>query len=181
MIHVSDIVTLDQMIITPWRELRLNCMSMNAPPIDAASMLLEGCNVTEVPVSAETIAALIGVRLVHVTYPDWQSSLRINDNKASIWIDEGDAPYEQRFMIAHALGHLMMHETFNECCSVSYDDICEEMFNEDQANEFAENLLMPLPTLRSFIESNSVDVDSLGQVFRAPERLINTQLSRLMI
>lgn len=62
----------------------------------------------------------------------------------------------KRFTIAHELGHVLMHQGFNYCCSTDFNIRITKKEKEQQANEFASELLLPRKIMLQELEHSDV-------------------------
>lgn len=117
-------------------------------------------------------------------------------------IVNGNESFERRrFTIAHELGHIILHWGWlNEVGQTLDRNLTEIQFRktkfsygngqetkEQQANHFAAELLLPLETLKNFINDESLDTElkrimlitNISKVFKVSESFARIQLSKL--
>jgi hypothetical protein len=118
---------------------------------------------TEIPI--ETIAYMRGARVRDVRMPGAQGRLSRLGSKAIIAVSDAItyAP-RRRFVIAHEVGHMELHEAENQialCDEAKIDEIYDQG-TERESNAFATELLMPraLWTKRADVAKPDLDVVS---------------------
>lgn len=75
--------------------------------------------------------------------------------------------HRQRFIAAHELGHFLMHGESMYCCSNLYDsdiDRLNTFTQEQQANEFASELLLPQRLLKNELPEGSIHFREISRV-----------------
>lgn len=113
---------------------------------------------------------------------------KAEENKYAIFINENDSEYRQRFTIAHELWHFFLHKDILDKVdtiidrkesqylyrNTDFEEINEETrWMEEEANEFAWNLLMPE---EKFLELyKKYTIPQLSQIFSVSERAISTR------
>ena len=149
-----------------WKQLN----DSNAHPHD----LLRVAGITEPPVDVEYIAQRIGVGVQYAQDPGWAGAVSSDGPFATIWVREEDHRTRQRFIIAHELGHLMLHPGTN-FRDVSFDGNPQEV----EANEFAAELLMPSAFIKHYFEL-APDPAELATIFDVSHAAVVVRLDRLM-
>lgn len=94
-----------------------------------------------------------------------------SDDKWSILVNKDDSSTRQIFTIAHELGHYFLHRSDNDrfvdgqFVGATYARAESDRFhkNEVEANEFAGNLLMPEPIIKSILTESGADSVSDSQ------------------
>jgi Zn-dependent peptidase ImmA (M78 family) len=98
----------------------------------------------------------------------WGGALRVLENEAHIWVDDTKLCEQQRFMIAHEIGHLVLH-----LLGVAYQDrygvTGEEDLQEVEADAYVAELLMPGWMLRAYLQSTA-DFAKLARRFEVSEK-----------
>ena len=135
------------------------------------------------PVDVKAAAEAIGVRVILDKLPDGVSGKIQKDSNGDYYIvaNQDEPNVRQRFTIAHELGHYIYHRSligdgvedspaYRAPDETVYESTPLERIHERQANQFAANLLMPLPAIRD-AEKNcpSIDVADLAQLFQVSE------------
>ena len=102
-----------------------------------------------------------------------------------IFINIADSPARQRFTIAHELGHALLHRPElqnNPNLGIFYrKPLHDEIFNsseEQQANCFAANLLVPEKILRK-IYSSCQSHTLLANIFNVSRQVIDIRMENL--
>lgn len=143
-----------------WLEIR------NSSVVDAENVLLE-LNINQVPVPVFHIARLLGVTVKEVKGAKWDGAVESNTSgEATIYVsvDLKQTLVRQSAIVAHALGHLMLHpvgKVFRDNLDTLGDDKTEL-----EAIQFASELLMP-HWLVSF-EATNYNLKELANVFEVP-------------
>jgi transcriptional regulator with XRE-family HTH domain len=111
---------------------------------------------TELPVDVRAIAIDLGVAVGTRPFPDALSALIVRHGQnAAIGVNATQAPVRQRFSIAHELGHFVLHHTdqhfieYGAAPSVEGESPGYSWQAEQQANQFAAELLMPADSVRA--------------------------------
>lgn len=110
------------------------------------------------------------------------------ENNYTIYVNENDIEFRQRFTIAHELWHYFLHKEELDNLSIisdkkesqylyrdsDFDCVPDEIkWMEEEANEFAWNLLMPE---EKFLELyKEYTIPQLSQIFSVSERAISTR------
>jgi Zn-dependent peptidase ImmA (M78 family) len=136
------------------RGLRLRCaagkrIKRTVTPEDRAAALLAGHNPGgAIPVPVEVIARALNIEIVRKRHDGPESSFALRDGtKLMLGLNNNTSSRRQRVAVAHALGHLLLHDRPIIVCNAvrltrdlpSVGSIQEEA----QANAFAIELLMP--------------------------------------
>jgi hypothetical protein len=122
-----------------WRDLRLD-------PPDASTLVLQRLSdVTKPPVPIVRLAHQLGVRICR-SHRDvrWRSVLDLRSGAAVLWI-AGEDKALRRFCVAHAVAHLIHHPI--PFLQLHYDTTFRRSVHDQEANEYAAELLMPDPWL----------------------------------
>lgn len=131
-----------------------------------ADDLLRAFNVLSAPVPVEEIATGIGVQVLYVDENSWIGALDARGAFPRILVAHNQSTAQQRFVIAHELGHLLLHPL-----DVVYRDT--ESNNSDlqeiQANKFAADLLIPIWLINVY-GSQRHSVSHLASIFNVPLR-----------
>lgn len=76
-------------------------------------------------------------------------------------------PHRRRFVLAHELGHLVMHkesQIFFDCDARSFTDWNRIRPEETEANQFASEILMPESDVKNFIQNTEVSLEQVEQI-----------------
>lgn len=128
----------------------------------------------ERPVNVQGAAEAFGLRVFSAELPDRISGVLFKDEEHGapsgfvILVDDAEPPERQRFTAAHELGHYLLHRN-------SVGNKIEENFflhaegltstQEDEANEFARELLMPMDAVVAAIQDGATTVETLAEKF----------------
>ncbi len=114
-----------------------------------------------------------------------------NTNKVTIYVNKASAPNRQLFTIAHELGHFFLHKETLDQGIVSYRHAehykgysKDQKLQEQDANNFAAELLMPEKIFREYYNQNSnlkIDelVKKMADFFGVSEDAIKVRMSYL--
>lgn len=139
----------------------------------------------KLPVSVESIAARMGVRIEDFQEPCTLSGqIEMKDGVPIATINRTEAPVRQRFTIAHELGHyalghlkgadLLMRDPVANFSSEA------ATWKERQANGFAARLLMPEKTLRYAVDNkNILSVARLATIFDVSQAAMRYRLQNM--
>ena len=126
------------------------------------------------PVDVQGVVGAFGLKVYATELPEGVSGVLYKPQGSSagagfvILVDKTEPPERQRFTAAHELGHYLLHRD-----SVG-DRIAENFFlhaegmtstQEDEANEFANELLMPMDAVLGAIQDRINTVEGLAQHF----------------
>jgi len=142
--------------------------------------LLAQCNITSPPVIAADLAKQCGFDVLCAVFdPDNVAGLLDVEHKR-ILVNSADSPVQQNFTIAHELGHYLLKHHEREGYEQSYavllrtPDIKDETPMEQEANWFAENLLVPTVFLHERLAKYPFLTNQrLARMFGVPVRLMN--------
>lgn len=146
-----------------------------------AAQVLEMVGINAPPVDVHRIAEELGFDVIPFDFPKAVSGVTfIEGGVKSIGVNASDPPTRQRFSVAHELGHYLHgHESYDES-KVHVEENRGFLNNhnrqEQEANEFAAELLMPLFLLRQDVTSPELDVAELARRYRVSEQAMWIQL-----
>lgn len=123
------------------------------------------------PVNVEAIVIHYGIRVEYVVMEDDLSGYI--ENRPSGWligVNRYHAPTRQRFTLAHELGHYILHRERIGIGEKIEDKMLlrTESFGvqvEEEANEFAAELLMPAQEFTALIRSSDGKIDKIAAFF----------------
>lgn len=99
---------------------------------------------------------------------DAEGILLRTGNRGIITVDNSSrATYKWRFVIAHELGHFILHEDTNQlavCTDANMHDWYREGHDEPQANDFAAELLMPEVLFRPQCDRDRPSLDDVREL-----------------
>lgn len=158
---------------------------------DRAKNILDMFGIQEPPVDVHFIAKELGFLVVpHAFEDDTSGLLLIRQDAKVIGVNETHAPVRQRFTIAHELGHYLSgHEDFTvhgkqEKVRVDgrMDWADPEQRREQEANEFAAELLMPERMIKLDVAAaGRIDSSALAQRYEVSEQALWIQLIDLKV
>jgi len=139
------------------------------------------------------IAEQLGVEIEYTKLddPNFAGAIRKVDGKATIYVNRDDSTNRQIFTIAHELGHLFLHNDKIEQGIISYRHAelyagysAEQKKEEENANHFAAEMLMPKKIFTEFyIRNSDLEKDKLvtkmANLFGVSENSIKIRISYL--
>lgn len=142
-------------------------------------------NVGDAPVDVVVLAEKLGFKVVPFDFPDTISAVvRIyEDGKKVIGVNKKQSEVRQRFSIAHELGHYLSgHESYNHDQIVvdperRYQDPSFQA--EQEADEFAAELLMPSRLLKKDFGANHISITGLAKRYNVSEQAMWIQIVNL--
>jgi Zn-dependent peptidase ImmA (M78 family) len=156
-----------------------------------AANILEMFGVTAPPVDVHRIAQELGFLIVPYEFgEDTSALLLIREDAKVIGVNQSDAPVRVRFSIAHELGHYLSgHEDFSargkeEKIHIDgrFDWTDPQQRQEQEANEFAAELLMPEHLLKwELANLGKLDANELARKFNVSEQAMWIQLVDLKL
>lgn len=155
-----------------------------------AQNILDMFSVKEPPVDVDAIAERLGFTVLPFDFPeDTSAVLLIEGDSKAIGVNSAHARVRQRFSVAHELGHYLSgHEDFSprgegETIRVDgqYDFSDRRQRLEQEANEFAAELLMPGQMLRKDVLELQLDAGELARRYEVSEQAMWIQLIDLKL
>jgi len=137
-----------------------------------AKKLLEDNNVMEAPIPVKKIAEKLGVTIRYSPFDGELAGMLVRDENQSSVIGVNSLHHinRQRFMIAHEIGHLLLHKGslhIDKSFRVNLrDGESSKARNpkEIEANRFAAELLMPYEMIRSDLTNREIDIEDEDQL-----------------
>lgn len=135
-----------------------------------ATAMLKKQDVYKLPVDVERLAECLGIMLESRELEDEFSGFFINRKSNSvIVINRRHSKVRQRFTIAHEIGHYALHRNRSKAKKTVFIDSLYFRSNdssaykadpveEQEANIFAAELLMPRELIHKYIKSNELDL-----------------------
>lgn len=155
-----------------------------------AHNILELAGITEPPVDVEHIAGVLGFKVVSYDFDDDGISgmLVIEDDVRAIAVNRQHHRNRRRFSVAHELGHFLAghedyeHKDFVEQKKFYVDDtFATHDPKEQEANEFAAELLMPERLLKQDLAAGLKDPKELARRYGVSEQALWIQLIDLKL
>lgn len=159
-----------------WRVIR-NEKADDDRPHHVANMVLRRLGIERPPVPVELIALQLGVLLKEQASTEWIGKVDPTVDPPAIWINSSDALVRQRFTMAHEIGHLLLHplnRLLRDTTFARPGDVIEE-----EANEFAASLLMPLWMLEPVAKIPNTKASDLAAWFKVSPGALAIQLRKL--
>ncbi|MBI2195636.1 MAG: ImmA/IrrE family metallo-endopeptidase [Candidatus Levybacteria bacterium] len=154
---------------------------------EKAQNILSMYRITEPPVDVEKVANLLGFQVVPFDFPDTTSAvIRIKDTSKVIGVNKNQVDVRQRFSLAHELGHYLSgHENFTHEKKMFVEPdkkyLDPQHRQEEEADEFAAELLMPEPMLKKDVLENKLDTAALAKKYNVSEQAMWIQLINLKL
>lgn len=95
-----------------------------------------------------------------------------------VWINENIEGNERKFVMAHELGHAIMHPKQN-CYFIKHKTLLLNSRTEMEANKFAVELLIPESELLEYQSWNGFNIEQLSRIFGYQKELIELRLKNL--
>lgn len=130
----------------------------------APELLLEWLGITAPPVDPRALADALDIFLADDDLGRYASVLAMNDRHAGIVVSSTAGPVLQRHAIAHAIGHLVLHEG-DEFRDASFEGTEPP---EVEAEIYAARLLMPADWLKPRLARGDA-IEVLGAAFGVSE------------
>jgi Zn-dependent peptidase ImmA (M78 family) len=132
-----------------------------------AQKIIDETKISSPPVDVHKILAHIGINLLPYPFPETISAILLKEsNMLVVGVNNTHHPNRQRFSIAHEIGHYLLghyKDIFVDMAAISegqFDasDTEHNKVQEQEANHFAGELLMPTSMLRNdFIKLRNVE------------------------
>lgn len=155
--------------------------------INKAKEVLEENSILSPPIPIEEIVELYELELRFVDFGDKSKQISgLYDSKSRvIYVNKTESPQRQRFTIAHELAHALMHGDElkdNPNLGIFYRkplrDKIFESIEEQQANNFAANALVP-ETLLKKLYTSCKSHEILAKVFNVSRQVIDFHIQNL--
>ena len=92
-----------------------------------------------------------------------------------IWINENLEGNEKLFVMAHELGHAILHPREN-CYFIKHKTLFLNSRKEQEANTFAINLLVPDDLITEYMRYQECTIDQLSRILGYQKELIELRL-----
>lgn len=154
---------------------------------EKAQNILSMYGIVEPPVKVEKIANLLGFQVIKFDFPDITSAvIRIKGTSKVIGVNKNQVEVRQRFSIAHELGHYLSgHESFTHEKKIFVDPdkkyLDPQHRQEEEADEFAAELLMPKFMLQKDVLKLKLDASALAKKYNVSEQAMWIQLINLKL
>lgn len=154
---------------------------------EKAHNILSMYHVTEPPIDVTKIANLLGFKVVPFDFPETMSAvIKIEGTKKIIAFNKNQPEVRQRFSISHELGHYLSgHDNFSHERETFVDRdkryLDPHHREEEEADEFAAELLMPEGMLKKDVLENKLDAVTLAKKYNVSEQAMWIQLINLKL
>lgn len=154
---------------------------------EKAHNILSMYKIIEPPVDVIKIANMLGFQIIPFDFPEMTSAvIRIKGTSKVIGINKKQVEVRQRFSIAHELGHYLsghVNFTHEKKIFVEQDKkyLDPQHRQEEEANEFAAELLMPEFMLKKDVLENKLDAVNLAKKYNVSEQAMLIQLINLKL
>ena len=149
--------------------------------------ILSLCKNDSVPIDLGVIAKKLGLQIVPYGFPDSMSALfLIEEGVRVIGVNKNHSNVRRRFSVAHELGHFISgHEDFSHD-NVEHIDREKKYLNsfyrmEEEADEFAAELLMPEFLLKKDFSLLNGDIEALAKKYEVSQQAMTIQLINLKL
>lgn len=92
-----------------------------------------------------------------------------------IWLNENLNPHERNFVMAHELGHAVMHP-YENCYFIKHKTLLLNSKNEIEANKFAVEFLISDDAVQEFAIERKYNIDMLSRLWGYEKELIQLRL-----
>lgn len=154
---------------------------------EKASNILSMYRITETPVDVNKIATQLGFTVIEFDFPETMSAvIQIEGTKKIIAVNKNMPAVRQRFSVAHELGHYLSgHENFSHEKQTFVDRdkkyLDPQHRQEEEADEFAAELLMPEAILKTDVLVSKLDAVALAKKYDVSEQAMWIQLINLKL
>lgn len=152
----------------------------------AEKLLLEA-KINFPPVDVEKLVAHLKLELLPYEFPDKVSAVLMKvDNITVIGVNKKDTPKRRRFSIAHEIGHFILGHhidfiiDYEEVAESRYDTEHSNKIQEQEANHFASELLMPSQMLTKDFHQIR-DAKAVAEKYGVSEQALWIKLMRLKL
>lgn len=95
-----------------------------------------------------------------------------------IWLNENLEPHELEFVMAHELGHAIMHPKQN-CYFIKHKTLLLNSKTEIEANRFALELLIPDDLIIEYMQNQQYTIEQFSQLLGYKKELIELRLKNM--
>ena len=154
---------------------------------EKAHNILSMYKISNSPIDVNKIAELLGFIVLPFDFPETMSAVvRIEGDKKVIAVNKNKHEVRQRFSIAHELGHYLSgHDNFSHDRHTVVDReksyLDSHHREEEEADEFAAEILMPEFMLKEDVLVNSMSPFELAKKYNVSEQAMLMQLINLKL
>lgn len=153
---------------------------------EKAHNILSMYKIIDPPVDVIKVSNLLGFKVVPFDFPETLSAvIKIGGTKKIIAVNKNKPEVRQRFSIAHELGHYLSgHDNFSH--GETFIDRDKKYLDphhreEEEADEFAAELLMPEFILKKDVLGHKLDAVELAKKYNVSEQAMWLQLINLKL
>ena len=152
---------------------------------EKAHSILRMYGINEAPINIDDICSQLGFKIAFVELSDKASAaIKIDGEKKAIIVNSKHSKNRQRFSMAHELGHYLGgHEDFDDEQRTHIDPskkyLNPQYRQEEEADEFAAELLMPDFLLKVDVIENKLTLSELATKYKVSEQAMTIQLVNL--
>jgi hypothetical protein len=143
-----------------------------------ADMVLSMQGIQDPAVDVAGVIRSLGIQLYVQSLRECAGAMEVEGNSATIMVERSDVRVRQRFTMAHELGHVLLHR---DEMSFRDADFTPFTMKEQQANNFAAELLMPAWMVRPRVGIWGADVKRLAGVFDVSTTAMTFRLKTLKL
>ncbi len=140
-----------------------------------ADWLLKEFNIAQPPIPVSEIVESLGIHVWQTSepVPNWRGAAMVKDGQAHIWLNHTVS--DQRFILAHELGHVLLHEgeLFRDA------DFSGTNRQEREANAFAGQLILPSGMIRRSLQAGAYSVRLLAAMYAVSEEVMWWRLVKI--
>ena len=153
---------------------------------EKAQAIIQMYNIAEPPIDINYIARKLGFEVLPFDFPETISAvIKIKDLKKIIGVNKKHALTRQRFSIAHELGHYLSghedHDSENTFIDREKKYLNRSHRMEEEADEFAAELLMPEGMLKKDFTNGEKNAATLSFKYQVSEQAMLIQLVNLKL
>ncbi len=120
----------------------------------------------------------LNIKLFKLNFESEIGMYRFLKNNKVIILSENLDMYKERFILAHEIGHAVLHRKEN-CFYLKHHTDLKTNVYEIEANKFAAELLISDDDIKFCIENNYTD-KQMANYFHVPIELINYKIKEMM-
>jgi len=136
----------------------------------------------QIPVDVRGLALALGASVEQGWMdPSLTGSLKKAEEEFLITLNGDNSPKQQRIILAHLLGHCILHShLIQETVTEPYDPGIMEQ-QENEANEFAMDLLLPIESIKELRAKGITTPGALAERLQVPLAAMNSRLAGIEV